>query len=174
MKGEDRKPAIEAMQRAYEAYYATKTTLNRTAFLVAFAQVCLIAGQSARGLKAIEESIDLGEETGERWFQAEAWRIKGELLLIGEEGTTLDEEIKLEADTFFRTAYEIAKQQDAKAFELRAVISLARLWNREDRSSEVREILKETLDWFTEGFDTPDLQKAQMLWDEMLENNIHG
>jgi predicted ATPase len=174
MKGEDRIPAIEAMQKAYEAYYATKTTLNRTAFLVVFAQVCLEAGQGARGLKAIEESIDLGEETGERWFQAEAWRIKGELLLKGEEGTTLDEENRLEAKTCFRTAYKIAKQQDAKAFELRAAISLARLWNREDRSSKVREILKETLDWFTEGFDTPDLQKAQRLLDEMKENNIHG
>ena len=166
MQGEDRIQAIEAMQRAYEAYYSTKTTLNRTAFQVIFANVCLKAGQRARGLKAIKESIDLGVNTGERWFQAEAWRTKGELLLMKEEGYALEQEDRLEVETCFQTAYEIAKQQDAKAFELRAAMSLARLWYGEDRTSEARDILRGTLDWFTEGFDTPDLQAAQLLLDE--------
>jgi len=173
MKGEDRRQAVETMQRACDTYYATKTILNRTAFLVIFAQVCLKAGQRARGLKAIRESIELGVETGETWYQAEAWRIKGELLLMKEERIAPDEEDRRKAETCFQTAYEIAKQQDAMAFELRAAMSLARLWRREDRVSEARDILKETLDWFTEGFDTPDLQEAQMLLNGMVKNNIN-
>lgn len=159
-RGEDRRQAIEAMQRACDAYYATQTILNRTAFLVIFAQVCLKAGQRARGMKAIKESIDLGVKTGEVWYQAEAWRTKGELLLIKEEGVAPEKGDRRNAEDCFQTAYDIARQQDAKAFELRAAMSLARLWRRDDRESEAQDILQKTLDWFTEGFDTPDLQEA--------------
>jgi predicted ATPase len=160
IKGEDQMQAIKAMQRAYESYYVTKTVLNRTAFLVFFAGVCLKAGQRAKGLKAIEESIQLGEETGELWFQAEAWRTKGELLLL-RAGDGQPE--KQDAQTCFETALQIAREQGAKAFELRAAISLAHLWQAHGHPVEALQILDEAYSLFTEGFQTADLKEARHL-----------
>ena len=73
------------MQKNIEAYYVTKTVLNRTGFLVFFAQDCLDVGERKHGLDAVNQSLQLGNETGERWFQSEAWRVKGELLLIDDD-----------------------------------------------------------------------------------------
>lgn len=164
MKGEDRRQAVEAMQRVYEAYYVTKTILNRTAFLVFFAQVCLMASQRARGLKAIEESIQLGEETGELWFQAEAWRTKGELLLMRTEKGQAQIQA---AQTCFETALQIAREQGAKAFELRVAISLARLWQGQARTADALHVLDQVYSGFTEGFETADLQEARRLIEAM-------
>lgn len=109
--------AIDKMQRMIEAYHTTGTVLNRTAFLVLFGQACGKAGQLERGLEAVNESIELGEQTGELWYQAEAFRIKGELLM---QHKANDQEV----ENCFQKARQIANQQGAKNFELRATTNL--------------------------------------------------
>ncbi|MFU8825966.1 MAG: BREX system ATP-binding domain-containing protein [Brevefilum sp.] len=163
MNHEDRNQAVEVMNEVIDAYYATKTVLNRTAFLVLFSQVCLVANERERGLQRVNESIKLGDDTGERWFQAEAYRTRGELLLMGNQGDQTDEKDYLEAQTCFETALQIARDQGAKAFELRAAISLARLWQSLDRTENAYHLLTDVYGWFTEGFQTADNQAAQAL-----------
>jgi predicted ATPase/DNA-binding SARP family transcriptional activator len=156
--------AIEAMNAVIEAYYSTKTVLNRTAFLVFFAQVCLEGGEISRGFEHVNESIKLGEQTSELWFQAEAWRTKGELMLIGEQRPNI-----AGAQTCFETALQIAREQAAKTFELRAAISLTRLWQGQNRTEAACQLFSEVYGWFTEGFKSEDLQEAKALL-ESLQN----
>jgi predicted ATPase len=106
--------------------------------------------------------LALVERTGERCFLAEIWRIKGELLL---EAAACD--AKAEAESCYNRAIEIARQQSAKSWELRAAESLARLWQQEGKIAEARQMLAEIYGWFTEGFDTADLKAAKALLDEL-------
>lgn len=171
MHQKDATQPIQAMHEVIEAYYATKTVLNRTAFLVLFALVCLEAGDRRRGLERVSESIQLGKKTGELWFQAEAWRTKGELLLIIEGDHQLQDQDRIDAKTCFSTAYHMAREQGAKTFELRAAISLARLYQRQDRVEQAYQVLAQVYSWFSEGFSTVDLLEAHLLLDS-LEKNI--
>jgi predicted ATPase len=149
---------IEKMYQMIEAYHATGTVLNHTAFLVLFAQACGKSGQIERGLKAINDSMDLAERTGELWYQAEAFREKGELLL--------QQEIELrEAENCFLTARQISSQQGAKMLELRAAVSLCQFWQQQGRGEDGRKILARIYNTFTEGFDTPELMGAKALLD---------
>jgi DNA-binding SARP family transcriptional activator/predicted ATPase len=149
---------LEKMYRLIEAYHATGTVLNRTAFLVLFGLACAKAGQIKRGLVAVNNSIGLAEKTGELWYQAEAYRVKGELLARHETDIS-------KAENCFLTAHQIANQQGAKMLELRAVVSLYKLRQRRYRGKDGREILAKIYNSFTEGFDTPDLQTAKALLD---------
>jgi predicted ATPase len=102
------------------------------------------------------------EETGERYYEAEIHRLKGELLLMqGDEA---------EAETSFHKAIEVARRQSAKSWELRATVSLCRLWQKQGKVDEARQMLAEIYGWFTEGFDTPDLQEARALLEELSRN----
>jgi DNA-binding SARP family transcriptional activator/predicted ATPase len=147
---------IEKMQRMIEAYYATGTVLNRTAFLVLFARACNKLGQTQRGLEAVEESIRLAEKTGELWYQAEAFRVKGELML--QQGVTFNE-----VENCFLTARDIASRQQAKMFGLRSVVNLCKIWAAKGDKESCRQNLAEMFDFFTEGFDAPDLLEAKTL-----------
>lgn len=151
------------MQKNIETYYVTKTILNRTGFLVFFSQACLEAGLRKRGLDAVNQSLQRGNETGELWFQSEAWRVKGELILMSERGRVVSEKEKAEALNCFQNAFRIAEEQKAKMCELRAVMSMAEFYKLENRRDEARKILEKTYGWFTEGFGTMDLQKARAL-----------
>ena len=115
----------------------------------------------SEGFEAIEEALSLIEETGERMSEAEANRIKGELLLRQDKPTQSG------AETCFRKAIEVAQSQKAKGWELRAATSLARLWQGQDKTDEARNLLAPVYDWFTEGFDTADLTEAKALLDEL-------
>jgi predicted ATPase len=95
------------------------------------------------------------EETDERHWEAELYRLKGELLLTQGD--------KTEAEASFHKAIEVARRQQAKSWELRATVSLCRLWRKQGRVDEARQTLAEIYGWFTEGFDTPDLQEAKAL-----------
>ena len=116
-------------------------------------------GQTEEGLKALGEALALAERTGERFFQAELHRLQGEFLLRqeGVEGACR------EAEACFRRALADARQQQARSLELRAAMSLTRLYQKQNRQAEVRPMLGECYGWFTEGFDTPDLQEARTL-----------
>jgi predicted ATPase len=106
------------------------------------------------------------DKTGERFYEAELYRIKGELLLV-QEGYRLQavghREKTEESEACFLKAIEITRRQQAKSLELRAVMSLSRLWQQQDKKKEAHELLSEIYGWFTEGFETKDLQEAKAL-----------
>jgi predicted ATPase len=101
------------------------------------------------------------DRNGERYYAAELHRLKGELLL---RQAVPDE---LQAETCFVQALDIARCQQVKSLELRAATSLSRLWQQQGKRDEARQLLAGVYDWFTEGFDTPDLQEARALLDEL-------
>ena len=101
------------------------------------------------------------ETTKERWFEAEANRIAGEIARKSPEADTA------KAVKYFEQALAIARQQQAKSWELRASMSLARLWRDQGKVQEARELLARVYGWFTEGFDTRDLKEAKALLEEL-------
>src|SRR5262245_7367165 len=105
----------------------------------------------------------MGEKphTGERRWEVELCRLKGELLLA------CSAEHATEAETCFLQALDIARRQQAKSWELRTAMSLARLWQQQGKHAAAHELLAPIYDWFTEGFDTPDLQEAKALLEEL-------
>jgi len=109
------------------------------------------------------------EQTDERHWEAELYRLKGELLLM--QGHDAEAEASLhQAESCFQHAVEVARRQSAKSWELRATVSLCRLWQVQGRMDEARQMLAEVYGWFTEGFDTPDLQEAKALLEELSRN----
>jgi predicted ATPase len=120
-------------------------------------------------LAALEEALTLVEQTGERYYEAELHRQRGELLLLRAARSHPDQDSRdhHEAETCFQHALDVAHQQQAKSLELRVAMSLARLWQRQGKYAEARALLTEVYDWFTEGFDTTDLQEAKALLTEL-------
>src|SRR5262245_7737276 len=102
----------------------------------------------------LEEALALVELTGEQWWLAEVHRFKGEMLL------RLSPDNELEAESHFRRAMGIARDQNAKSLELRAAMSLARLWAERRQRERAYDLLAPIYKWFREGFDTPDLTEA--------------
>jgi predicted ATPase/class 3 adenylate cyclase len=123
------------------------------------------AGQPEQGLRVLTETLAAVSSNGERRFEAELYRLRGELLLMQSAGTrgSRTAQAEVEAETCFRRAIEVARLQQAKAFELRAAMSLSRLWQRQGQRHAARDTLAIVYGWFTEGFDTPDLQEAKAL-----------
>jgi predicted ATPase len=134
-------------------------------------------GQAAEGLNVVAEALAAADKTGERFWEAELYRLKGQLTLqqCQVSGTTLHvvdphlltRDPQGEAEACFLKAIEIAQRQQAKSLELRATTSLARLWQQLGKTAEAHQLLSEIYGWFTEGFDTKDLQEAQALLDEL-------
>jgi len=153
---------ITAMREALEKYRATGTVLNRTAFLALFGHACSTAGQLDRGLTAIDESLALAEQTGELWFQAEAWRIKGELLRLQAASRENGEGALRVAETCFRTARQVAQHQVARWLELRAVVSLCHL-RQSQSSGNGLELLEAIVHQLSEGLETADMRRAHTL-----------
>jgi class 3 adenylate cyclase/tetratricopeptide (TPR) repeat protein len=116
-------------------------------------------GRADEGLELIERAIAMTNETGERFYAAETYRVKGDLLLAN--GRESD------AENAFHESLGIAVTQESKGWELRAATSLARLWQSQGKRREADELLTPVYDWFTEGFDTPDLKEAKALLDEL-------
>jgi predicted ATPase len=108
----------------------------------------------------LTEALTRVDTTGERWYEAELYRLKGALLL------QQSSDHHIEAENCFHHALEIARNQQAKSFELRAAISLARLWQQQGKRTAAHELLAPIYGWFTEGFDTADLQEAKALLEE--------
>jgi len=119
------------------------------------------AGRVEDGLGRVSEALVLTEKSGVRWFEAELHRRRSELLRTGPPGA------EAEAEACLHRAIVIARQQDAKLWELRAATSLARLWRDRGKRSEAHNLLAPVYGWFTEGFDTLDLKEAKALLDEL-------
>jgi predicted ATPase len=107
------------------------------------------------------EALTHAETTGERWYEAELYRLKGALLL------QQSSENHLEAETCFHHALAIARHQQARSLELRAATSLARLWQQQGKRQEAHDLLAPVYNWFTEGFNTLDLKEAKALLHEL-------
>jgi TOMM system kinase/cyclase fusion protein len=114
-------------------------------------------GRVEAGRRVLAEALTLVETTEERWWEAELHRLKGELLLA------LSPDNAAEAEICFQRALEVARHQQAKSLELRAAMSLSQLWQQQGRRAEAWELLAPVYGWFTEGFDTADLQEAKAL-----------
>ncbi|HVN27008.1 MAG TPA: hypothetical protein VMT64_00905 [Candidatus Binataceae bacterium] len=153
--------AITRMQRALADFRATGS-LTVTSFLLSLiAQAQCSSGRFKEALAAIDEALAAIEQTGERAFEAEVHRAGGEVYLA-------TDSLKVErAEHSFRTAIDIARRQNAKSWELRATMSLARLMRDTNRRDEARVMLTDIYNWFTEGFDTADLKDAKALLDEL-------
>ncbi len=119
------------------------------------------ADRTDEGLRVLQEAQVSIDARGERWWEAEIQRLRGELLLSQSGANAGD------AEACFERALQISRRQEAKSLELRATMSLARLWRRQGKGDEVRRLLGECYTWFTEGFDTADLKEAKVLLDEL-------
>jgi len=121
------------------------------------------AGQIEDGLRVLAEALALVEKTGGRVSEAGLYVLKGWLLLFR------SGEPQAETEACFLKAIEIARRQQAKSLELRATTSLTRLWQQQGKTAEAHLMLSEVYNWFTEGFDTKDLQEAKALLAELGE-----
>lgn len=151
---------IAQLDSALAALRATRGTGGyRGALLLSmFAEACGKKGQIEKGLQAVAEALGMPEKNA---YEAELHRIKGELLL---RQVVPNEE---QAEACFQQAIEVARSQEAKSLELRAVMSLSRLWQRQGKQKEAKKLLTEIYGWFTEGFDTADLKQAKALLEEL-------
>jgi predicted ATPase len=125
------------------------------------ARACGELGQFEEAWSYIGEAMTAVELTKERWNEAELHRIAGEIALMSPERDTA------KAEAYFERALAIAREQQAKSWELRAAMSMARLWRDQGKRKEARELLAPVYGWFTEGFDTLDLKQARALLDEL-------
>jgi class 3 adenylate cyclase/predicted ATPase len=159
VKRGDLTEGISLLRAGSIAYRGTGTEELTPYYTALLARACEIAGQTKESLKLLDEALRIVDRTGERWFEAELYRHKGQLLL--RQGHTKG------AEELYREALNIACQQEAKLWELRAATSLARLRSDRSRHTEARELLAPVYGWFTEGFDTPDLKEAKALLDAL-------
>jgi predicted ATPase len=145
------------MRQGLAAWRATGAEVFRPYYLALLAETYGAGGQPEEGLRLLEEALVMVNNRWERFWEAELYRHRGELTL------TCSAEKQAEAETSFRQALDVARRQQAKSLELRAAMSLSRLWQRQGKRDEARQLLTEVYCWFTEGFDTADLQEAKAL-----------
>jgi predicted ATPase len=153
---------IALMKAGVAGWRATGAELFVPFFLALLAEAYGEAGREEEGLAALDEAlaiVDKSGKDGERLWDAELSRVKGELLLGNSDA--------VQAEACFHEALRIARAQGAKSWELRASVSLCHLWKKQGRLKEGRALLREIYNWFTEGFDTPDLVNAKALLDEL-------
>jgi TOMM system kinase/cyclase fusion protein len=149
------------MRQGRAALQTMGATLWWPAYLAWLAEAYDGMGQAPEGLTVLTEALTIAHTTGERFWEAEFHRRKGVLLLA------LSAEQHAEAETCLHQALAIAHRQQAKLLELRAAVSLSRLWQQQGKCQEAHGLLAPVYHWFTEGFDTIDLQEAKALLDEL-------
>jgi predicted ATPase len=157
-----REEGTAQMRKGLAAWRVAGAELGRPYYLALLAGVHGEEGQAEAGLAVLAEALATVKETGECNYEAELYRLKGELLLMM--GAA-----EAEIEACFRHAIELACQQDAKSWELRATMSLCRLWQKQGKGEEARQILADMYGWFSEGFDTPDLKEAKALLEELSQ-----
>ena len=134
-------------------------------FLALLAEAHGKGGQVEEGLNVLAEGLATVNKTGECFYEAELYRLKGELTLQSSV-QRLESRVK-EAEACFLKAIEIAQKQQAKSLELRAAMSLVCLWQQQEKQNEAHQLLSKVYNWFTEGFDTEDLQEAKVLFERL-------
>jgi class 3 adenylate cyclase/predicted ATPase len=194
-----REEGITRMYEGFVLYQSAGGELNRPHHLALLAEAYGGVGKSDEGLAVLSEALELSSNTDERFYEAELYRLKGELTLqqsqasprqVSDKSQTGLKQIQdksqtsqgksevpnaqsptskaqSEAEACFHKAIDIAQKQQAKSLELRATVSLARLWQQQDKQSEAHQMLSAIYNWFTEGFDTKDLQEARALLEKL-------
>jgi predicted ATPase len=171
----------ECITQMRQGLTTVQTEVARPFGLTLLAEAYGKVGQAAEGLSVLAEALAFVDKTGVRYYEAELYRLKGTLTLQSkvqgpkskveknsESGVWSSES---EAEVCFLKAIEIARKQQAKSLELRAATSLARLWQQQGKREEAHKLLSEIYNWFTEGFDTQDLQEAKALLEELAHNS---
>jgi predicted ATPase len=153
---------IAQINQGLVARRAKDLQVQRPYFLSLLAEVYGKLNQPEEGLTALIEALETVDNTGERYWEAELHRRKGELLLIQQLRNVG------EAEECFRKALDTARHQQAKSLELRAAMSLSRLWQQQGKQDEAHQLLAGIYGWFTEGFDTADLKAAKALLEELM------
>jgi predicted ATPase/class 3 adenylate cyclase len=160
MQGQGEAGTAQARQ-GIAAWQATGAVLYVPYLCTVLADVCAQLGHTDDGLQALAEAHTLVEQHEERYWEAEVCRLRG-VLLLRQPGTP-----QAEAEAWLQRALDVARRQEAKSLELRAAMSLARLWQQQGKRAEGYELLAPIYGWFTEGFDTADLQEAKALLEEL-------
>src|SRR5262249_45093204 len=155
------KEGIKQINQCMMDYRATGAEIARPCYLALLAEAYGIMGQPEAGLTALTEALTRVETTGERWYEPELHRLKGELLL------QQNSDNQAEAERCFHYALDIARSQQAKSFELRTATHLAKLWQQQGKRQDAHDLLAPVYNWFTEGFDTAELRDAKALLDEL-------
>jgi predicted ATPase len=157
------------MQAGLRAVQRRQAILTQPYMYALLAEALGKTGQLEEGVRRVTEGLELVEKTGERWWEAERWRVRGELEVKKSQKSKIKGQMSKvkKAEECFLRAIEIARSQQAKSLELRAVIRLSRLWQRQGKKAEARRVLDECYGWFTEGFGTVDLRQAQDLLTEL-------
>jgi predicted ATPase len=174
----EREAGLARIRQGLAAWRATGLGLLRPYFLALLAEACGKAGQAEEGLTVLSEALETVHRTGERHYEAELYRLKGELSLQSRspqsavsnpQSLTPNPQAQVEAEACFWKAIEIARKQQARSWELRAAMSLSRLWRQQGKKDAARKMLAAIYGWFTEGFDTKDLQEAKALLADLAE-----
>jgi class 3 adenylate cyclase/predicted ATPase len=153
--------ALAFARQGIAAKNAQGSVLNQPFFLSLLAASCERAGKAEEALSLLAEAFAIAERTGERWFEAELYRLRGDWLLVHGGGK------EAEAETCFHRALAVAHQQEAKMWELRSVVSLARFWSERGRLREARELLAPLCDAFGRSRPIPDIDVARLLLIEL-------
>ena len=151
--------AVHMITSALSTYQSTGATVFMPWYLLTLARAYAKLGQFDDAWRCIREALTTVETTKERWCEAEVHRIAAEIALKSAQSD------RAEAD--FERALSVARQQQAKSWELRASMSLARLWRDQGKVQQARELLAPVYGWFTEGFETRDLKEAKALLEEL-------
>ena len=177
----EQEQGIAHIRQGVIASRATGGELRQPYWLALLVEAHRAVGQPEEGLPILAEALAVTNKTEERWCEAELYRLKGELLFTREnqkskgknqksiitDPRSLNPDPKSEAEECFLKAIEVAQKQQAKSWELRAATSLARLWQQQGKREEAHKLLSKIYNWFTEGFDTKDLQEAKALLEEL-------
>jgi predicted ATPase len=153
--------AARLINSGIAGYRSTGATVYAPLHLSILANAFIELGRYDDALRSIDEALTLIETSKERWWQAEVNRAAGELTV------KLPGPDPQKAERYFDRALEVARAQEAKSWELRATMSVARLWRDQGKRDEARDLLAPVYCWFTEGFDTRDLKEAKGLLDEL-------
>ena len=155
------KEGIARLRQGLDGLQAAGTEITRAYSLGLLANGYKEVGQLGEGIAIVDEALAAVDKTGGRWAEAELYLLKGELLT---RQAAFDVH---QAENCFHQSLAVARRQQAKSLELRAAMSMTRLWQRQGEKAKAQRLLAEIYGWFTEGFDTADLKTAKALLDEL-------
>ena len=153
--------AIQILTEGITAWRSTGTTGYAPMHLAHLMRAYADVGQFDNAWRCFDEAIALIERSKERWYEAEIYRIAGEVAWISSKSNAA------KAEALLQRALTVAREQQAKSWELRAAMGLARLWRDQGKRQQARDLLAPVYGWFTEGFDTLDLKEAKALLEQL-------